>query len=369
MKKQLSSIDLHFILKELEILKDSRIDKIYQPEKNLLVFSFYKANSGKKILKITVGKSLFLAEGKEDYEETLGFGMLLRKHIDGFFLCDSVQIEPERIIKLSFKSKDVKKNLYIEFFGKGNAILCDENGLIINALEHHEFKDRTIYPKIIYKHPAMKYNLFDLNKSSISELLKNSAKGSIITSLATELGLGGIYSEEVCLLANIEKDKNPKSINDKESGLILSSIKQIINKKSTPQVILENDNPVDFTPFDLEFYKNHKKRKFQTFNEALEFFYSHYREIKETEFDKKLKSLCRIIEEQKTAIDDLRKEEIESREKGELIYHKYGIVREILDEINKASKKCSWKEIKEKLKEHKIVKEVNEKDRKIVVEI
>ena len=106
MKRQLSSLDLHFLLKELEVLKDSRIDKIYQPEKNVLVFSLYKTNVGKKILKINVGQSIYLVEEKEDYNETLGFGMFLRKHLDGYFLYDIEQIKPERILKLSFKIKD-----------------------------------------------------------------------------------------------------------------------------------------------------------------------------------------------------------------------------------------------------------------------
>src|SRR3989338_3120166 len=162
MKKQLSSLDLYFLLKELEILKDSRIGKIYQPEKNVLVFSLYKTNVGKKLLKIVVGQALYLAEEKEEYGEILGFGMLLRKHLDGYFLYDIEQLKPERIIKFSFKVKDSKKNLYIEFFGKGNAILCDENDIIINSLEHHEFKDRSVKPKIKYEYPIMKYNVFNL---------------------------------------------------------------------------------------------------------------------------------------------------------------------------------------------------------------
>ena len=57
------------------------------------------------------------------------------------------------------------------------------------------------------------------------------------------------------------------------------------------------------------------------------------------------------------------------REKGEIIYNKYNIIKEVLDELDKASKKYSWKEIKEKLKGHKIIKEINEKDRKVVVEV
>ena len=309
MKKQLSSLDLHFLLKELENLKDSRVDKIYQPEKNTVVFSLYKTNAGRKLLKINIGQSLYFDE-KEDYEETLGFGMLLRKHIDGYFLTDIGQIKPERIAKFSFKAKDSIKHLYIEFFGKWNAILCDSEDIIINSLEHHEFRDRDIKPKIKYKYPIMQYNLFDLSKNDLNELFKNSKKDTLVTSLATELGLGGLYSEEICLLSNIDKNKNPKNIDEKHLELILDSIKKLINKKIEAQVIFENNNVIDFAPFDLEFYKSHKKQKFPTFNEAISYFYSQFKEVKETEFDKKLKSLQRIIDEQKSTIEELRKEEI-----------------------------------------------------------
>ena len=65
----------------------------------------------------------------------------------------------------------------------------------------------------------------------------------------------------------------------------------------------------------------------------------------------------------------MKKEEKESREKGEAIYHNYQLIKEVLDELRRASKKYSWKEIKEKLKEHKTIKEVNEKERKVVVEV
>ena len=86
MKKQLSSVDLHYLVEEFQILKDSRIDKIYHPEKELLVFSLFKTNIGKKLLRIDVGKNLCIAEEKEVYGEILGFGQFLRKHLDGLFL-------------------------------------------------------------------------------------------------------------------------------------------------------------------------------------------------------------------------------------------------------------------------------------------
>ena len=369
MKKQLSSLDLHFLLKELEILKDSRIDKIYQPETSLLVFSLYKANTGKKLLRIETGKVLLIAEEKEQYEEILGFGQLLRKHLDGYFLTGIGQLKPERIIKITFKTKEETKHIYFEFFGKGNAILCDEHDVIINALEHHEFRERAVKPKLKYVYPVMSYNMFEIDKKQLEELFKNSKKDTIVICLAVELGLGGVYAEEICLLSDIDKNQNPKNIPEKQMQSILNSIKKIISKKIEPQVVLENNNVVDVVPFDLELYEKHSKQNFSTFSEALSFFYSQFKEAKESAADKKIKELQRIIESQKQTIEELRKEEHELRQKGELIYHNYNVVKEILDEINKASKKYSWKEIKEKLKGHKIVKEVNEKEREVVVEL
>ncbi len=370
MKRQLSSIDLHYLVKELREIEGSRIDKIYHPEKNVLVFSFYKTNAGKKLLKVNVGQSIFLADEKENYDELLGFGMLLRKHLDGYFLEGIEQIKPERILRLSFKVKEDRKHLYLEFFGKGNAILCDSHDVIINALEHHEFRERSVKPRLKYVYPVMGCNLFELEENKLTELLKNSKKDTLVISLATELGLGGLYSEEVCLLSNIDKNTSQKDIDEKKITLILDSIKKIINKKISPSVVLDENNAViDFIPFDVRNYDNKGKKEFSSFSEAVSYFYSQFREVKETEFDRKISELSRIIEEQKQKIGELKKEEKELREKGELFYHNYNTIKDILDEINKASKKYSWKEIKEKLKGHKTVKEINEKEKKVVVEI
>jgi predicted ribosome quality control (RQC) complex YloA/Tae2 family protein len=372
MKKQLSSLDLHYLVKELKTLEDSRIDKIYQPEKETLIFSFHKTNFGKKLLMIDIGKAIYILEEKEAYEEILGFGQFLRKHLDGHFLTDIEQIEPERIIKLAFKTKVSTKYLYIEFIGKGNSIFCNEHDVIVNALEQHDYSARSIRPKLKYVYPIMSYNLFDLKKEDLINLFKNSKKDSLVTCLATELGLGGLYSEEICLLSNIDKKINPKNINENQIQSILNSIKKIINQKTNSYIIFdENDNIIDFIPFDLKYYENkkYKKQKFESFNEAIKHFYSQFKELKETEFDKRLRNLQRIIEQQKQTIEQLRKEGYELRQKGEVIYHNYNLIKEVLEEINKASKKYSWKEIKEKLKGHKIIKEVNEKERKVVVEI
>ena len=60
---------------------------------------------------------------------------------------------------------------------------------------------------------------------------------------------------------------------------------------------------------------------------------------------------------------------LEQQRKGETIYEHYQELKEILEEINKARKKFSLQEIKEKLKGHAVIKDVNPKSGEIVVEI
>jgi len=370
--KQLSSLELHFLGKELQILENSRVDRIYNRGRDDIYLQFHKSNAGKKILRIVFGKSIFLAEEKSTDETPSGFCMLLRKNLEGKFLDSVEQIEPERILKLVFKAKNDERNLYLEFFGKGNVILCSKDGIILDCLIRHKFKDRSVLPKEKYEYPDMEYNLFRINKNQLADLLKNSKKDKVVTAFATGLGLGGVYSEEVCLLSNIEKNTVPKKINNTNIPKIINSIKEIINKKFNPKIIYKNKEAIDVVPIDLELYKDNEKKEFSSYSEALEKYFTHELKLarkKDSPYAKKIKELKWIIGEQEATLKSLKVKETESREKGELIYTNYQLIKEILDEINKASKKYSWKEIRERLKGHKVVKDLDVKEKSVVVEI
>jgi predicted ribosome quality control (RQC) complex YloA/Tae2 family protein len=218
----------------------------------------------------------------------------------------------------------------------------------------------------------MKYNFLDLKINDLKALFKKTKKDSLVKCLAVDLGLGGVYSEEICLLSGIDKNEKPGKLKEKEINKILSIIKKIISKKINAVIVYKDKEAVDVLPFPLGFYKNFEIKKFKSFNEALDYYFT--KEFKEerkekSAYEKKLEKLERIIEEQKLMIEGMKKGEKENRKKAELIYNNYQLIKEILDEIKKASKKYSWGEIKEKLKGHKIIKDLNTKEKKIVVEI
>lgn len=372
MTKQLSSLDMYFVLKELKDLEGSKVDRIYNNGKEELYVQLYKSNAGKKILRIIVGKAIFLTGEKSVDEKPSGFCMGVRKHFEGKFLDSVEQLGPERIFKFVFKAKDETKKLYLEFFGKGNVISCNNEDIIIDCSIHHKFKDRAIVPREKYKYPNMEYNVFKLQKSSLTSLLKNTKKDKIVTSLAVELGLGGTYSEEACLLSNIDKNTQPEKINSEQIKTLTDSIKKLIKSKKNPKIVYEKGEALDVAPINLEFYEGYDKKEFSDFNEALDFYFTKENKTLKKEdsaYARKIKELKRIIEEQKDTMENMKNKEIDNRKKGEMIYNNYQSIKDILDEINKASKKYSWEEIKNKLKGHKVVKDVDVKEKQVVIDI
>jgi len=141
----ISCIQLAAIKDELtETVMDSRIDKIEQPGRFVMVLTFRsKSNDTRKLL-ISVSSSdtrVHLTQFKlENPASPPMFCMLLRKHLSGAKVLDISQPENDRILELTLKTSTAlgdatQKRLIIELFGRvPNIILIDDNNIIIDAL-------------------------------------------------------------------------------------------------------------------------------------------------------------------------------------------------------------------------------------------
>jgi len=374
MKKNLAALELSYVVKELDVLIDAKLDKIYHPDKKTLLLQFHITGQGKKILRISVPDYTYFTDYKEKSPETpSGFCMVLRKNLEQSRLRAVKQLGSERIIELLFEKKE-KRRLFIELFSPGNIVLCKEDDIIISALETKKWKDRTIRGGIAYVFPKREINFFDLKKTELKELLKSTEKDSIVTCLAINLGFGGVYAEEVCLLAKIDKKINPKKINEDNLNSLLKAIKNLCSRKINPCSVYDKKNVVDIVPFSLELYKDFEKKDFKSYNEALDNYFT--KQVKEEKVDeselrykKELEKLNKIIDGQKKQIERMQTSIKTNNERAELIYTNYKLIEDIITELKNARQKYSWKEIKEKLKDHKIIKEINEKEGKIILEI
>ncbi|MCK5026564.1 MAG: NFACT family protein [Nanoarchaeota archaeon] len=372
LKAQTSSIELHYLTKEFDILKDAKVDQIYQLDKMDYIFQFHKTGVGKLRLRIAPPGFTYLTVYKPEVQTPRGFCMTLRKHLANSRLRSIRQLGFERIIELEFETREEKRYLYIELFSKGNIVFCKEDLTIIQAVVMHRWKDRTVRPGLKYEYPKKEYNLLELSKQQLKNLLASSAK-TVVQLLAVELGLGGLYAEEILVLADI--DKNKKQLDDKEITSLNNQLQEL-KKRVIKPVIIEKEEGIikDIVPFSLESYKDFKAKQAESYNNAFDQILT--QEEKEAEmgettskYEEKLNKVKKMIEMQEKSVQKLKKTEKDSTAAGELMYSNYQIVNEVLVELRKAREKYSWQEIKAKLKKHKIIKDILEKEGKIILEL
>jgi len=367
MKKILSALDIQYLIKEFSFLKNAKVDKIYLAEQTLLI-QFHVKNHGKVLLKSIIPGLIFITDHKEKFTKPNKLCVALRKYLNNTRLREIIQKKFERIIEFIFEGKDQNYKLIIELFSKGNLILCKQDYTIIIAKDYHKWGQRTIRGGIKYEYPKKRFSPVDLTLESLSEIVNSSNKENIVKMLALDLGLGGVYSEELCALSKIKK-KN-KILSKKEIEVLFKNIKKILAKK-IKAVKYESK---DITPFELEIYKKMDKKKYASFSQALDDYSARVINLNtkrefSSKYDKKKNLLLSIQKQQIAQINGLEIQAKESQEKGENIYHNYKLVETLLEELKQIRKNYSWKQIKEKIKDHKLIKEMKEREGKIVVEI
>jgi predicted ribosome quality control (RQC) complex YloA/Tae2 family protein len=326
MKQELSSLDLYYLIKEFQILISAKIDKVFQKDK-VFLFQLHAPGKGKKILRVSLPSLIYITEHKEDFTDDTGkFGLSIRKHVKNNRIREIEQIDFERIIKIKLESKDKVLFLYFELFKPGNIVLTDEENKIIMASTYKGFGSRLIRPGKQYEFPKKEYNFLDINENNLSKLINSSDKSSIVITLATSLGLGGVYAEELLVHSKIDKKKT--KLDDKELKRLLKSIEHFKSRTIELNTKLE------------EYFTPEIKKQKET--------------IQESKYDKKKNEIEGIIRQQVAKIKGLEISIDDNQKKGELIYEKYIEIENIISQINEAKKTLTDDVISKKLKSKKI---------------
>lgn len=369
MKSELASLEIKSLIKELEGLLGGKIDQIYQLKDKDVLLAVHMPSVGRKKVRVMAPRAIFLTEASpETPEKPPNFCLQLRKHLSGAKVASIRQVNSQRIVEFEFSRPDAKYFFIIELFSKGNMVLTDEKRAIIAVAERQFWSDRKIIPGSQYAFPTQKHDFYSSDWKEILQMLHSSSRDSIVKSLAMDLGLGGIYSEEICAISGAEKLKAPAQSTEADARGIVSAIRELVSRKAIPEIIYENSQAVNAVPFRLKVYAGKESKGFDSFSQALDYYYS--REFKEPSgADKKVASIQHIISEQEAMITHAESEISENTQKAEAIYRHYTTVKEVIDELGKARKKLSWKEIKDRLRNHPIVKEIDEKQGKAVVEL
>ncbi|MBD3259921.1 hypothetical protein GF371_04805 [Candidatus Woesearchaeota archaeon] len=373
MKTGITSLELRYIIKELQQLVGGKLDKIYQPEKNELLVSIHVPSSGKNLIRIVSGKFLYMTKFKPEMDSPSSFCMFLRKQLGNAKVEEIKQLGTERIIRFKLKTAEGIKLLYVELFGKGNMVLADEKSSIIGVEKQQRWRDRTVRKGYLYKHPEMDLNYLNVTEDKLKQLLTKSEteKSNIAKMLATKLGLGGTYSEEICLISRV--DKNKQELEDKEIKAILEAIKELLDKKIDARVVYQDNQVIDIIPFPLKIYAGYDLKEFPSYNEALDSALSAIliteKEAGRTKkYEERLEKLKKIVSEQEKTVRELKESSQQAQLIGDKLYENYAMVEELLRKLQKQWKEQGYEELKKLYKKHKVVKEIL-KNQEVVIEL
>ena len=162
----LDAICLSALTGELsEKLPGAKIDKIQQPERDMILFSLRGSGENLRLLiaagtgnaRVHLTKSAF-----ENPAEPPMFCMLLRKHLIGARILSVTQPKYERVLKLELETRDElglegHKTLIAELIGRSaNLILVDSEGRILDCLRRMDYGgdlERRMLPGMFYREP------------------------------------------------------------------------------------------------------------------------------------------------------------------------------------------------------------------------
>ncbi|MCQ4153804.1 MAG: NFACT family protein [Archaeoglobi archaeon] len=299
----MSSFDIRACVEELQKLLGGKVEKVYHYPPDEIRIRIY---AGEKYdLVIEAGRRIHLTRfPKESPKFPTPFAMLLRKHLEGARIKAIEQKDFDRIVEIHFEREKSKK-IVAELFSKGNIILMEE--------------DRIIMP------------LKEIRRQSSEK--KPDEGRDIVRYLATS-GFGGLYAEELCLRTGLDRNKKYSELTVEERKILEKEIERLKNFEIKPQIVLRDGQYFDVVPMDLLYYQHHEKKFFESFNEALDDFYSKIA-IESSEKDEELEKLKNRLKIQEETLEDYQKEIKKNREIAELIYANYSKIEEIIEKLRR----------------------------------
>ncbi|NYT00269.1 MAG: fibronectin-binding domain-containing protein [Methanocellales archaeon] len=353
MKDKMTSVDVAVIVSELQVLIDAKLDKIYQHEDEIRL-KMYVTRDRRDLL-IKAGKLIYLTKyPRPSLKIAPSYSMLLRKHLKGGRITSIGQHDFDRVIEIHIQRGEEKRILIIELLPKGNIILLSEDRKIILPLTTMSLRSREVRRGEQYEFPPLQKNPIDITKSELHAFFEESDR-SLVSTLASGLNMGGLYAEEVCIRAGVDKKTPARGMPVEKLQKIHSAMYKLFDSiysgKFEPHIVFEKGEEIEALPFELCQYVDHEKVYFNSLNEALDEFFSRkaIQSVKSIK-DEKLAILERKSSLQEHAIEKFQQEEKECIKKAEAIYSQYQQIEGIFKYIHGArGQGSSWREIKAKI--------------------
>ncbi|CAB4004618.1 nuclear export mediator factor NEMF isoform X1 [Paramuricea clavata] len=382
MKSRFTTIDICAVITDVKRFLGMRVNNIYDIDNKTYLIRLAKPDH-KVVLLIESGLRFHSTEfewPKNTFPS--GFAMKMRKHVSGKRLVNISMLGIDRILDFQFGSNEAAYHLIVELYDRGNIILTDFEYIILSLLrtrtdsEDVRFAVRERYPL----ENAKQYEPL-MTVEKLQELLSQAKDGDVLKKILNPHLVFGPALLDHCLKqvgfvlnakigkdVNIEQDisKIMEALSNAEKYLETtrnSPCKGYIIQKREKKHVDSNsgDNDLltyqEFHPFLFEQHKDCPYLEFDSFNKAVDEFFS---KIESQKLDTKalqqekavLKKLDNVKKDHEKRLDSLQKAQEEDKEKARLIEINLPLVDQAIKVVNSAiANQIDWAEINNIVKE------------------
>jgi predicted ribosome quality control (RQC) complex YloA/Tae2 family protein len=347
-----SNFDVFAITKELDTtLSQAKIENVYDINGDLLILKIKTRLNEKRILIVKNDSRINLTSYKYPIPKYPSqYIVSLRKILKNRIILSINQYNFDRIIIFELSNVEGKSwKFIIELFNKGNYIVLDENNIVKVAKKYSKYKDRDVLANREYKFPKSRGKDFlTITQKDFEDIIQN-FEGELVRVLARNINISGHISEEICLNAEVEKSRSTRELKQKEIDSLFNSFKKLRNKllfgEIKPSIVInENEEEISVVPFDLMLYKTNQKRIFNSFNEAVDEYFSKIDSTaiitpKDHSINQKIKSQEKILDNQREYLDELKKNKEMYYQQGAFIYANFNAIQKLFNVITDAKEK------------------------------
>ena len=251
MKKAMSGFDLRVMARELDALKGAYVKKAYMPHYEQIVLRVNPKEADQRDIVFVRGARIYTSQRDRPMPMTPPpFAMVLRKHLRNARLTGVKQVGFDRVLALSFDTKNGERTLYVEVFRDGNIILVDQDGVIIQPLTHASYAGRTLKKGVAYTPPPPAMDPYLLNENDLQNLLVESDR-DLVSTLGGKVNLGATHANAVCAVAEHEPNS---STQEADATAVYRALNQLLSELDVSDqghliLKLREDDPVPWSPF------------------------------------------------------------------------------------------------------------------------
>jgi predicted ribosome quality control (RQC) complex YloA/Tae2 family protein len=280
----LDAVCIHALAAELqESLAGGRIDKVQQPERDLLLLSLRAGGKNLRLLLAAGSGNARVHVTAASYEnpaEAPMFCMLLRKHLVGARVVSVTQPDWERMLILELDARDElgvasRKRLVAELIGRSaNLILVGEDGRIIDCMRRVDFAGdalRILQPGMLYRLPPRqeKRPFFETEPAELRSLTARADRSRPADKwlLDSFSGLSPLLCRELSFRCGEDYDALPAQMEALQETVAAGDY--------APTLLIRDGKPQDFSFLPIGQYgKETQFERFDSFSELLDAFYT-----------------------------------------------------------------------------------------------